>query len=161
MLIYMLLFKNNRLWKKKNIRWKNDWNIKIWIFRLPPKLQDELIENIKLDKGIAKNNALKDNFFFLFVILNNKIPVFICGKAGCSKSLSFYLLFKLMKGEYSEKELFKKYTSLYVTSYQSSLTSTSEEIKKIFNNIKNIYKKSKNIGLENKSPKNLSLILFD
>ena len=66
-----------------------------------------------------------------------------------------------MKGEYSEKELFKKYTSLYVTSYQSSLTSTSEEIKKIFNNIKNIYKKSKNIGLENKSPKNLSLILFD
>ena len=41
-----------------------------------------------------------------------------------------------MKGEYSEKELFKKYTSLYVTSYQSSLTSTSEEIKKIFNNKK-------------------------
>ena len=68
MLIYMLLFKNNILWKKKNIRWKNDWNIKIWIFRLPPKLQDELIENIKLDKGIAKNKALKDNlFFYLFV----------------------------------------------------------------------------------------------
>ena len=135
--------------------------LKFEFLDFPLKLQDELIENIKLDKGIAKNKALKDNLFFLFVCLNNKIPVFICGKSDYSKSLSFSLLFESMKGEYSEKELFKKYTILYVTYYQGSLTSTSEEIKKIFNDEKNIHKKSKNIVQENKSPKNLLVILFD
>ena len=83
-------------------------------------------------KFIAKNRVLLDNLFTLFVCLNNKIPVFICGKSGCSKSLSFSLLFEAMKGEYLKNDLFKKCPSLYVTSYQGSLTRSSSEIKVIF-----------------------------
>ena len=122
----------------------------------PLKLENELADSLNLDKGIAKNRALLDNVFTLFVCLNNKIPVFICGKAGCSKSLSFSLLFQAMKGEYSKSDLFRKYPSLYVTSYQGSLTSSSYEIKTIFERAKKIVTKQK----ESKQ-KSLSVILFD
>ena len=136
----------------------------------PLQLENELADNINLEKGIAKNRALLDNLFALFVCLNNKVPVFICGKAGCSKSLSFSLLFQSMKGEYSKSELFKKYPSLYVTSYQGSLTSSSNEIKTIFERAKKIVElEKKNQIEEEKQPQkknkkkngNLSVILFD
>ena len=138
--------------------------LKFDFLEYPFKLQKELADNIisdKDDKGIAKNKALLDNLFSLFVCLNNKIPVFICGKAGCSKSLSFSLLNESMKGEYSKNNLFQKYPSLYVTSYQGSLTSTSEEIEKIFKNAKKIYNKSKKVAEANNNLKTLSVILFD
>ena len=94
--------------------------LKFDFLEYPLKLENEIADSLNLDKGIAKNRALLDNIFTLFVCLNNKIPVFICGKAGCSKSLSFSLLFQAMKGEYSKSELFKKYPSLYVNLYQGS-----------------------------------------
>ena len=52
----------------------------------PLELENILANNVRIDKGIAKNNALLDNLFSMFVCLNNKIPIFICGKAGFSKS---------------------------------------------------------------------------
>ena len=123
----------------------------------PLQLENELADNINLEKGIAKNRALLDNLFALFVCLNNKVPVFICGKAGCSKSLSFSLLFQSMKGEYSKSELFKKYPSLYVTSYQGSLTSSSNEIKTIFERAKKIVElEKKNQIEEEKQPQFIS-----
>ena len=130
--------------------------LKFDFLEYPRKLQNELADSLNLDGGIAKNRALLDNIFTLFVCLNNNIPIFICGKAGCSKSLSFSLLFQAMKGEYSKSELFKKYPSLYVTSYQGSLTSSSEEIKTIFNRAKKVLSKQKK-----SEKKNLSVILFD
>ena len=60
--------------------------IKFDFLEYPLKLENELADSLNLDKGIAKNRALLDNLFTLFVCLNNKIPVFIFGKAGCSKS---------------------------------------------------------------------------
>ena len=129
--------------------------IKFDFLEYPLKLENELADSLNLDRGIAKNRALLDNVFTLFVCLNNKIPVFICGKAGCSKSLSFSLLFEAMKGEYSKNDLFKKYPSLYVTSYQGSLTSSSSEITTIFDRAKKIVKKQKD------AKKNISVILFD
>ena len=130
--------------------------LKFDFLEYPLKLENELADSLNLDKGIAKNRALLDNVFSLFVCLNNKIPVFICGKAGCSKSLSFSLLFEAMKGEYSKNDLFKKYPSLYVTSYQGSLTSSSYEIKTIFERANKIVEKQK----ESKK-KSISVILFD
>ena len=142
--------------KRAELAKLNEDIFKFNFLEFPEKLQNELADSLKLDGGIAKNRALLDNIFTLFVCLNNNVPIFICGKAGCSKSLSFSLLFQAMKGEYSKSELFKKYPSLYVTSYQGSLTSSSEEIKKIFNRAKKVLSK------QNKSEKkNLSVILFD
>ena len=142
--------------KRKKLAENIEKILKFDFLEYPHKLQNELADSLKLDQGIAKNRALLDNLFTLFVCLNNNIPIFICGKAGCSKSLSFSLLFQAMKGEYSESKLFKKYPSLYVTSYQGSLTSSSEEIKTIFNRAKKVNAKQKN-----NEKKNLSVILFD
>ena len=138
--------------KRKELAEKIEDILKFDFLDYPLKLENELVDSLKLDKGIAKNRALLDNIFTLFVCLINKIPVFICGKAGCSKSLSFSLLYNSMKGEYSQSKLFKKYPSLYVTSYQGSLTSSSSEIKTIFSRAKKIVEASK---------KSLSVILFD
>jgi hypothetical protein len=43
---------------------------------------------MKLLPGIAINKALKENIFAVIPCLANKIPIFICGKPGCSKSLA-------------------------------------------------------------------------
>ena len=157
--------------KREELAKKIDEILKFDFMEYPLKLENELADNIILDKGIAKNRALLDNLFSIFVCLNNKIPVFICGKAGCSKSLSFSLLYQSMKGEYSKNNLFQKYPSLYVTSYQGSLTSNSYEIKTIFERAKNIAKlenkkieENKNKAKKRKTKEkkgNLSVIFFD
>jgi len=140
--------------------------------KYPYELENYIADNMNLSKGIAKNRALLDNIFTLFVCLNVKIPIFICGKAGCSKTLSFSLLYESMKGEYSNNELFKRYPKLYVSSYQGSLTSNSSEIQITYRRAKNIAKKGKtkkdnenknddNNNIEENKEKILSVILFD
>ena len=47
---------------------------------IPLKEQQYILENIEIDKGIAKNKALLENVFSLFVAINNKVPIFIVGK---------------------------------------------------------------------------------
>ena len=124
--------------KREELEKKLDVILKFPFLDYPHKLENEIANNMNLNKGIAKNRALLDNIFTLFVCLNVKIPIFICGKAGCSKTLSFSLLYQSMKGEYSDSELFKKYPKLYVNSYQGSLTSNSLEIQTIFKRAKNV-----------------------
>ena len=55
----------------------------------------------------------------------------------------FSLLYQSMNGEYSKSELLKNYPKIFLTSYQGSLTSTSAEIKKIFNIAKKVAKYKK------------------
>jgi len=98
----------------------------------PKKIQKEIADAVKLEKGIAKNKALLENLFAIFVCLNTKIPLFIIGKPGCSKSLSAQLIFKSMNGKDSSHEFFKYFPKVYTKSYQGSRTSTSKGILKIF-----------------------------
>ena len=121
-----------------------------------PEIEQKFIANrINPPEGIAKNNALLENFFTLFTCVICKVPVFICGKPGCSKSLSVQLLYKAMRGDSSDDEFFKKLPRLFMNSYQGSLTSTSEGVLKIFN-------KSREIIKNNKENENLiSMVYFD
>ena len=122
-----------------------------------PLLEMKFItDNIDIPKGIAKNKALSENLFSLFCALNTRIPLFIVGKPGCSKSLSVQLIRKSMKGS-SENEFFKKYfAKLFVFSYQGSLSSTSEGVEAIFNNASKAIKK-----FEEENKNNISMIFFD
>jgi len=123
----------------------------------PYFLENVLANNIILDKGIAKNRALLDSLFSMFVCLNNKIPIFIYGKERYSSSLSFSLLYHSMNGEYSKSDVLKNYPKIVLTSYQGSLTSTSEDIKKIFFEAKKVVKYKNG----NRERQYLSVILFD
>ena len=91
-----------------------------------------LINRIIIDKGIAKNTALKENIFALFNCIMNYIPIFICGKPGCSKTLSLELLRASLNGNESLDNLFKKVPALNVVYFQGSRTSTSKEIENAF-----------------------------
>ena len=94
----------------------------------PNQLQDELISNIKIEKGIAPNESLRLNLFILFIGIMTKIAIFLVGPPGCSKTLCFNILKREMKGNLSKSKFWKEYPQLIVTSYQGSLTSTSKGI---------------------------------
>jgi len=101
---------------------------------VPTKIQNLIADEVNLEPGIAKNRPLLENLFSIFVCLNTKIPLFIIGKPGCSKSLSWQLISKSMKGKNSTNELFKEFPKVYTKSYQGSLTSNSEGILRVFEN---------------------------
>ena len=112
---------------------------------LPHEIQNEIAEELIIENGYAKNRALLENLFALFVCIINKIPLFIVGKPGCSKSLSTQLILQSMKGINSSQNLFKQYPRIISFYYQGSLSSTSEGIKKMFDKVrKSLKSKSSN-----------------
>ena len=125
---------------------------------LPLKEEKFIINNITLDKGIAKNRALLENIFSLFVAINSKVPIFIVGKPGCSKSLSMQLITKSMQGTASEKPFFKKLPKNIIHSYQGSLASTSKGVENVFNKARETLKQLKE---SNNKEQVISLIYFD
>ena len=79
------------------------------------KSRKVLIDLIELDKGIGKNNLLKENLFLLFLSVVTTIPLIIIGKPGTGKSLSAQLIYKSMKGKYSKNKFFRKYPQIIQT----------------------------------------------
>jgi hypothetical protein len=67
-----------------------------------------------LPEGTAINQALKENIFATIPCILNKIPILICGKPGCSKSLSTQLTFSNLRGEKSNDAYFKTLPELTI-----------------------------------------------
>ena len=124
---------------------------------IPNREEKYVLSNIELEKGIAPNRALLDNIFSLFVAINNKIPIFIVGKPGCSKSLSVQLIIKSMNAKKSNMPLFQNKPQIILSPYQGSMASTSRGVEKVFYQAK---KKYENLKDENKKD-NISMIFFD
>ena len=124
---------------------------------LPLEEEKFIVNNIKLDKGIAKNRALLENIFSLFVGINSKVPIFIVGKPGCSKSLSFQLITKSMQGSASDKPFFKLLPKSIIHSYQGSTASTSKGVENVFKLARETLEKLK----DDDKKKIISLIYFD
>ena len=145
----------NKFCEQMDKIFKDSFNLKF--LDIPKREEKYIINNIIIPTGIAKNNALLNNLFVLFVCVTAKIPLFIVGKPGCSKSLSVQLLFKSMKGEDSDNILFKNLPKLICNSYQGSLTSTSQGILKIFQKARKVLKDMKDEDLN----KVISMIYLD
>lgn len=92
------------------------------------QVQDLLLHDVPLGGAIAKNNALKENVFMMVVCIELRIPLFLVGKPGSSKSLSKTLVADAMQGQAAHSELYKKLKQIHLTSYQCSPHSTSEGI---------------------------------
>jgi len=73
---------------------------------------DFVINQINLDKGIAKNRILKENIFLQFIAITSNIPMIIIGKPGSSKSLSYLQLKNSMRGKYSKSPFFQKISAI-------------------------------------------------
>ena len=94
--------------------------------------QEEYLARMELPVGTAKNAALRENVFVILVCILNRIPVFVVGKPGCSKSLSMQVIRSNLRGKDSKDPFLKQLPQLYVVSYQGSESSTSEGIVKVF-----------------------------
>lgn len=90
--------------------------------------QNDILNRMELPLGTAKNTALRENVFVILVCILNRIPVFVVGKPGCSKSLSMQLIRSNLRGRDSGDSFFRNLPQLYCVSFQGSESSTSDGI---------------------------------
>ena len=124
------------------------------ILDIPLKEQNFIADNVNLDKDIARSRSLLENLFSLFVSINKKIPLFLIGKPGSSKSLSIQIMNNAMRGKTSKSKFFQMYPKMYLITYQGALNSTSEGVERIFNKAREILNTHDNKEI-------ISTILFD
>ncbi|XP_067087748.1 E3 ubiquitin-protein ligase rnf213-alpha-like [Osmerus mordax] len=91
-------------------------------------MQDLLLSGVPLGETIARNNALKENVFMMVICIELRIPLFLVGKPGSSKSLSKTLVADAMQGQASHSELYKRLKQIHLVSFQCSPHSTPEGI---------------------------------
>ncbi|XP_018560281.2 LOW QUALITY PROTEIN: E3 ubiquitin-protein ligase rnf213-alpha-like [Lates calcarifer] len=91
-------------------------------------MHELLLNGVPMGKTIARNEALKENFFMMVICVELRIPLFIVGKPGSSKSLSKTLLADAMQGPASHSELCRKLKQIHLVSFQCSPHSTPEGI---------------------------------
>ena len=130
------------------------------------KLEEEfLLEQIELDKGIGKNQLLKENLFLLFLEVVTKIPLIIVGKPWAGKSLSFQLIYNSMRGKYSKPKVgktsfFSNYPQINQIYFQGSRSTSPENIEELFKKADELYKNYKRDNHSyDKVP--IYMILFD
>ncbi|CAF3944692.1 unnamed protein product, partial [Rotaria sordida] len=100
--------------------------------------QKKLIdEKMELPAGTALNRALRDNIFVLLACIVNRIPLFLCGKPGSSKSSAVQILISNLKGKKSRDPYFQTLPELVAVSFQGSQNCTSESIIKVFERAEN------------------------
>lgn len=97
------------------------------------KVQTTFCTNIVIkEEGIAMNNALMENLFVLIISILNKIPVFLVGKPGSSKTLALQVIQSNLQGKRSMNAFWRKYPAVYIFQYQCSPMSDSGSIQHQF-----------------------------
>ncbi|XP_037649475.1 E3 ubiquitin-protein ligase rnf213-alpha isoform X2 [Sebastes umbrosus] len=91
-------------------------------------MQDLLLSGVPMGDTIARNSALKENVFMMVLCIELRIPLFLVGKPGSSKSLSKTLVADAMQGQAAHSDLYKKFKQVHLVSFQCSPHSTPEGI---------------------------------
>ena len=101
-----------------------------------PRCQEALLDNMKLGENIAKNAALRENVFMMAICIELRIPLFLVGKPGSSKSLAKAVIHASMRGKGSQSQLLSDFKEVDMFSYQCSQLSTPESVIEVFNTAK-------------------------
>ena len=75
-----------------------------------------LLSQMQLGENIARNAALRENVFMMVVCVELRIPLFVVGKPGSSKSLAKSIVANSMRGKASSTSLlqmFKQVKSIF------------------------------------------------
>ena len=105
------------------------------------RCQTCLVNLMKIPEHIARNAALKENLFMMYVCIQLKIPLFIIGKPGSSKSLARSIInHSINEGILVEGNKIAEYTRVYMQCYQCSQFTTSKEISDLFDKCQTIQK---------------------
>ena len=132
------------------------------ILELIDQEQDEYLNRMKNNSGegllqrIAFNTSLKENVFAMLVCAMTRLPLIICGKPGCSKTLSFNLLLSTLEGPNSSDTFYRSLPTVQPFSYQGSHSSTSEGILNVFSKAKDLLEQT-----QKGRDKIISLVFFD
>ena len=100
------------------------------------RYQNVLLDNMELGPNIAKNAALRENVFMMAICIELRIPLFLVGKPGSSKSLAKSIIQDSMHGKTSRSNLLKKFKQVQMFSYQCSQLATSESVIEVFTSAK-------------------------
>lgn len=73
-----------------------------------------------LPPGTALNTALCENVFVVLVCILCRLPVFLVGKPGCSKSLAMRLIAANLRGPDSFDAFFRTLPAVTLISFQGS-----------------------------------------
>ncbi|GBC08609.1 hypothetical protein RclHR1_08250006 [Rhizophagus clarus] len=104
--------------------------------------QENYINRMQCPPNTAKNEALLENVLVMVVCILTKIPCFIIGAPGSSKSLAVRLINQNLRGVDSNDEYFRSLPQVYLIPHQGSSSSTSEGIHKVFDKAVNYQKTS-------------------
>lgn len=72
---------------------------------------------MELRPETAVNLALRENIFAIIPCIYARVPILICGKPGCSKSLAIQLIFANLKGKKSFDNYYKSLKELAIVSF--------------------------------------------
>ncbi|CAJ0901056.1 6354_t:CDS:10 [Entrophospora sp. SA101] len=98
--------------------------------------QEDYIFRMTCPPNTAFNEALLENVLVMVACILCKIPVFIIGAPGSSKSLAIRLVSQNLRGSDSNDEYFRTLPQVYLIPHQGSASSTSEGIDKVFQKAK-------------------------
>lgn len=73
------------------------------------RCQSEFLDSVELADNIAKNQALRENVFMMVVCIELRIPMFLVGKPGSSKSLAKTIVSDAMQGDNAHNDFFKNF----------------------------------------------------
>ena len=82
---------------------------------MPHRCQDVLLDSMELGHNIARNAALRENIFMMAICIELRIPLFLVGKPGSSKSLAKAVVASSMQGQASNKDLLKNFKQVSLT----------------------------------------------
>ncbi|KAF0517032.1 e3 ubiquitin-protein ligase [Gigaspora margarita] len=127
--------------------------------------QKDFMKRMTKPSMIAENFALLENVLVMTVCILTRIPLFIIGAPGASKSLAIRMVSQSLRGADSEDPYFRTLPQVYIIPHQGSSSSTSDGIIKVFDKAYKYQNGSKEfqlitvvlldeIGLAEKSPHN-------
>lgn len=89
----------------------------------------------KVPRDIAVNTPFRENMLAMFVCIFARIPLFVCGKPGSSKSITI----KILKNSFAKQQVLNRQFSflngfpmVFIFEYQGSKQSNEEGIARIF-----------------------------
>ncbi|XP_045839965.1 E3 ubiquitin-protein ligase RNF213 isoform X2 [Meles meles] len=115
-------------WKAICILFPEPYNDSKIILEEIAQTQSLFLNGVSLRKTIARNLALKENVFMMVICIELKIPLFLVGKPGSSKSLAKTIVADAMQGPAAHSDLFRSLKQVHLVSFQCSPHSTPQGI---------------------------------
>ena len=102
------------------------------VIKVISAFQRKLCKKIQIEEGISLNSALIENIFVMLICILNRIPIFLVGKPGSSKTLTMQVIASNLQGNQSPVKFWKAFPSVHVVQYQCSPMSDSHSIQHQF-----------------------------